>query len=168
MKNMFYKERVEWTNSFLLKNIHLIEKNYRLHPNKNRWDCDCHVIHDDDIDIERVDFEFLRLEYEKIVSRFCTIRGLKLKHISDIWYNYYKVGQYQEPHIHEGVGYTAVHYMIYDPAYHSRTEFTDPKIVSPEIEEGDILFFPSHYEHYVPHNQSAFPRLTAAFTVVID
>jgi len=164
----FYKINVPWTNEFVFKNIDLIENNYTLYPNRNRWNCNCHVIHDNDFDVPQIDFAFLRTEYERIVHEFCSIRNIKLKHISDIWYNYYKVGQYQEPHIHEGGGYTVVHYMIFDEKNHSPTKFTDPKIVSPKVESGDIIIFPSSYEHYVPSNISGQPRLTIAFTIVLE
>ena len=36
---------------------------------------------------------------------------------------------------------------------------------SPEIKEGDILFFPDNLIHFVPKNKTNKPRLTIAFTV---
>ena len=161
----FYKSNLKWTNKFVKENIHIIENNYKKFPYRNRWNCNCHVIHDNDYDVEYINFNFLRYEYEKIVLNFCKKRNLKLKHISDIWYNYYKYEQYQEPQIHKGNGYTVVHYMLFDKKYHDPTKFTDPKIKSPKIRQGDILFFPANYEHYVPVNKFKVPRLTTAFTI---
>ena len=163
----FYRSNLKWTDSFVKKNINIIENNYRKYPHRNRWNCNCHVIHDNDYDIEHIDFKLLRNEYEKVVLNFCKKRNLKLSHISDIWYNYYKLGQYQEPHIHEGNGYTVVHYMIFDKKHHEPTKFTNPKIKSPNINQGDILFFPANLEHYVPENKTSIPRLTTAFTIVL-
>jgi hypothetical protein len=164
----FFAKNLEWTNDFVEKNISIIEKNYNLYPHRNRWNCDCHVIHDNDYDVEHIDFLFLREKYNQIVRDFCDYKKIKLKHLSDIWYNYYKESQYQEPHIHEGNGYTAVHYLIYDKNYHSKTEFTDKNIICPEVSKGDIIIFPSEYEHYVLPNTSNMPRLTVAFTIVLN
>ena len=108
-----------------------------------------------------------REEYEKVVKDFCRKENLRLSHLSDLWYNYYKRGQYQEPHTHDGpVGksFTAVHYMIFDRKHHSETKFVDSDIVSPKVKQGHILFFPSNWTHYVPYNQTTIPRLTVAFT----
>ena len=164
----FYIHNASWTDKFVKNNLHIIERNHRLWPHRNRWDCDCHVIHDDDYDVQPIDFLFLRSRYEEIVLDFCNQKNLKLSHLSDLWYNYYKKNQYQEPHIHHGGGYTVVHYMIYDKQHHSCTMFMDKNIVSPEIKQGDILFFPADYEHYVPQNDSEYPRLTVAFTVTLQ
>ena len=55
--------------------------------------------------------------------------GIKSFRLGDIWYNYYKKGQYQEPHVHDGgPGLTAVHYLIFDPRYHSYTNFSDTNV----------------------------------------
>jgi hypothetical protein len=167
LNSNFYKKNLIWTGDFVKRNIDIIEDVYKKFPNRNKWSCDCHVIHDNDFDVRQIDFEFLRQEYLKIVLDFCKLKKLKLKHISDIWYNYYKIGQYQEPHIHGGNGYTVVHYMIFDEKIHSPTKFTDPTIKSPEVCQGDILFFPANLKHYVPMNSSISPRLTTAFTIVL-
>jgi hypothetical protein len=170
---MFYVKNLKWTRKFVQNNIKIIEENHKLFPHRNRWNCDCHVIHDDDFDVTQINFSFLRNEYEKVVNELINelnkIQNTELSHISDIWYNYYKRGQYQEPHIHgtaDIYAYTAVHYLIYDKKYHSKTEFTDKNIICPQVTQGDILFFPSNLEHYVLENTSNVPRLTVAFTVV--
>ena len=141
MDTKFYKKNLEWTNNFVQRNIDAIERNYKKFPSKNRWNCNCHVVHDNDLDAEPIDYEFLRSEYEKIAIDFCESRGLKFNGLGPIWYNYYKSGQYQEPHDHDG-GYTFIHYMIFDKNIHSSTKFTDKDIESPEIE---ILFFFSKF-----------------------
>jgi hypothetical protein len=160
----FYKKYIPWSQEFVKNNIDIVEKNYNLFPNRNRWNCNCHVVHDNDFDVTPIDFAFLRSEYEKIVNNFCKDRNLKSFDMSDIWYNYYKEQQYQEPHIHDGNGYTSIHYLIFDSAHHQPTKFTSDKIITPKIRSGDILFFPASYEHYVPKNESNSPRLTVAFT----
>lgn len=164
LNKIFYKTNLRWTKKFVENNLFNIEENYKLYPHKNRWNCDCHVVHDDDKNVYRIDYDFLRNKYEKLVAKVAKKYNLKKYHLSDIWYNYYKKQQYQEPHIHEGNGgLTAVHYLIYNPKKHSKTCFRD--LESPDVKEGDILFFPDNVVHYVKKNKSNEPRLTVAFTV---
>jgi hypothetical protein len=164
--NIFYKKNLYWTKEFIKNNINIIEKNYSLYPNRNRWNCNCHVIHDNDKDVQLINYSFLRKKYEKITKEVCKLFKIKNYALSDIWYNYYKKSQYQEPHIHEGQGgLTAVHYLIFNSKNHSKTCFTDLKIKPPKIKSGDILFFPDNLEHYVPENKTEEPRLTVAFTI---
>jgi len=167
LESKFYQKNLPWTYDFVKTNIDIIEKNYEKFPSRNRWNCNCHVIHDNDLDAEPIDFEFLRSEYEKQAILFCQSRGLKFNGLGPIWYNYYKSGQYQEPHVHEG-SYTFVHYMIFDNTQHSSTKFTDDSIESPEINQGDILIFDGELEHYVPANNCTSPRLTVAFTFDVE
>jgi hypothetical protein len=165
----FHRRKLKWTNQFVEDNIDIIESNYSKFPNRNRWNCNCHVIHDDDFDVQHIDYPLLREKYEKVVDDFCRKQNLRLSHLSDLWYNYYKRGQYQEPHTHDGpVGksFTAVHYMIFDHKHHSETKFIDSDIVAPKVKQGHILFFPSNWTHYVPYNQTTIPRLTVAFTFI--
>jgi hypothetical protein len=167
----FYKRKINWTKKFVRDNIDIIETNYSKFPNRNKWNCNCHVIHDYEYDVQQIDYSFLRKEYQKVVEDFCRIKNYKLSHLSDIWYNYYKKNQYQEPHDHcpAGMrGYTAVHYMIFDRSKHSETKFTNPKIISPKINQSDILFFPCDYEHYVLGNKTDSPRLTTSFTFILQ
>ena len=168
----FYRQKLEWTTDFVEKNICNIEKNYSLYPYRNKWNCNVHSIHDYENDVFSIDYKFLRKEYEKIVVKVTQKFGIKKYQLSDIWYNYYKKGQYQEPHNHLGKyneittkGFTAVHYLIFDPKYHSPTKFTDRKLKSLDVEVGDIIFFSNDVGHYVPKNTSNKPRLTTAFTV---
>ena len=166
-KNKVYKRRLRWTNQFVKDNIDIIEKNYDLHPEKNKWECNVHSIHDYETQsVYRINYRFLREKYENIVKDVVRKYGITNYHLSDIWYNYYKKGQFQEPHTHLGNGgLTAVHYLIFDPRCHSVTKFTDSNIKSPRIGCGDIIFFRDDAEHYVPANETTKPRLTIAFTV---
>ena len=164
----FYKKNLKWTDQFINNNIYNIERNYSLYPYRNRWNCNCHVIHDDDGDVYPIDYKFLRKEYEKVAVKVTKKLGIKEYELGDIWYNYYKQGQYQEPHTHDGNGgFTAVHYLIFDPQYHAPTFFSDPfiNIESPRVNSGDIIFFPASLYHYVPENETDKPRLTIAFTI---
>ena len=48
-----------------------IKKNYSMYPNRNKWKCDCHVIHDYDQNVYPIDYLFLRKEYEKLAKKVC-------------------------------------------------------------------------------------------------
>ena len=66
-------------SNFVKKNIDIIESNYIRYPNRNMWNCNCHVIHDNDFDVNQIDFNFLREKYERVVDDFCKYKKLKLK-----------------------------------------------------------------------------------------
>ena len=165
-KNKILKYHLGWTSNFVKNNIYNIERNYSLYPFRNKWDCNVHSIHDYESDVYPIDYNFLRKEYEKLAEKVTKKFGIKKYSISDIWYNYYKRGQYQESHIHDGDGgITVVHYLIFDPDYHTPTVFSDPKIKSPRVKSGDIIFFSNLLYHHVPKNETDKPRLTIAFTI---
>ena len=159
--DLFWKKHVSWTNCFYKKNISKIKENYKKFPYRNRWNCNCHVIHDDDYDVKTIDFNYLRKEYTKICAEFCTERKYNSFNIGDIWYNFYKKNQYQEPHIHEST-FTVIHYVRFNRFFHNETKFVS-NIMAPRVNQGDLIIFPGNLEHYVPKNNSFFPRLTIAF-----
>ena len=143
-----------------------------MYPTRNRWNCNCHVIHDNDIDVNPIDYNFLRKEYERLTMDVSRKYGMKKYSLSDIWYNYYKKGQFQEPHMHLGPdndgipgGFTAVHYLLFGPKYHFATQFIDPDIKPLRIRCGDIVFFSDDVYHCVPPSETDIPRLTVAFTI---
>ncbi len=178
-KNKILKYHLDWTSDFVKNNIYNIENNYSLYPFRNKWNCNVHTIHDyeseeraraldlvPDTSLHSIDYKFLRKEYEKLAVKVTKKLGIKEYELGDIWYNYYKQGQYQESHTHDGNGgFTAVHYLIFDPQYHTPTLFDDPKIKSPRVKSGDIIFFSNSSSHYVPRNETDKPRLTVAFTL---
>ena len=176
-KNRIYKRHLNWTKKFVRDNIDLIEKNYSSCPHKNNWNCNVHSMSDNEFDNvpfpgNRIDYEFLRKEYEKLAADVTKKYGIEKYSLSDIWYNYYKKGQFQEPHMHLGPdndakpgGFTAVHYLLFDPKYHFATQFIDPDIKPLRIRCGDIVFFSDDVYHCVPPSETDIPRLTVAFTI---
>jgi hypothetical protein len=164
---LFYLTELDFTNIFLEKNLPIIEKNYKLFPNRNKWNCNCHVIHDNDLDVEPIDFKFLKDNYTQIIKNFVNeFYKDKDFFLSDIWYNYYKEGQYQESHTHDST-FTAVHFILFNSKEHANLEFTDKEInkIKPIIKQNDFLIFPGQLEHYVPKNKNKTPRLTVAFGI---
>ena len=166
----FWIKNLSWTNNFVSDNISIIEENYKKFPTRNRWNCNCHVIHDDDYDtdnITHINYSFLRNEYIKLTKHFLEENSINRDFVlGDIWYNYYKFDQFQEPHVHEST-FTIVHYLLYDESIHSQTKFTNTNIVMPKIKQGDVVIFPGFYEHYVEKNISNLPRLTIALGITL-
>jgi hypothetical protein len=168
----FFILSCDWTEQFTTENLHIIEKNYLLYPYKNRWNCNCHVVHDNDTgkNLEFINYQFLRTNYEnlvqKIIKEFYNNNSFFL---SDIWYNYYKQSQFQEPHTHDST-LTAVHFLLYNKNIHPPLQFTEEKLnqIIPEVEQGSILIFPGQYEHYVRPNNYNDARLTIAFGITIN
>ncbi len=112
----------------------------------------------------------------------------------DLWYNVGIKGSYQEEHDHQGgypsCTYAAIHYLIYDPQEHEPTAFYNPihqnflrnmhpcngddmptdwqtPDYKPQVEEGDLLIFPSYLRHAVPFQRSDQPRATIALNLTI-
>ena len=109
-------------------------------------------------------------------------------YISEIWLNAYEEQQFQESHTHLPGFYSAIHYVMFDPEVHESTtfqnpqeniqsfmfddSFMDPKLnehlkenYQPDVEEGDLIIFPSHLRHYVKRNTSRKLRMTISFNI---
>lgn len=105
-------------------------------------------------------------------------------YISEIWYNAYKNHQYQNPHKHNNLNrkntiFSGIWYLKYNPSIHSSTRFFNPNFdldknliqnnkhlcFSPEVEENDIIIFPSNVEHDVPKQSCDDLRITVAFNI---
>ena len=120
--------------------------------------------------------EFFDLEYD---CRF-----------TNIWYNVYQDGEYQEFHDHLGttinpIHFAFIHFLSYDKEEHQPPEFLDPlkfvrhsslelltnrcgEVYVPDIEEGDLLMFPSYLQHCVPPGKKTNkPRITISFNITV-
>jgi len=110
--------------------------------------------------------------------------------IKNIWYNYYNDGEYQEDHDHLGnpfhqSHFSLIHFLSYNKEEHTPPEFRDPlsqlrclsleldsnrcgEVYVPNVEEGDLLMFPSYLVHRVlPCKKTNYPRITISFNIVI-
>ena len=112
----------------------------------------------------------------------------------DLWYNVGFKGSFQEEHDHmggfPGCQYSAIHFLIYDPREHEPTRFYNPihhtflrnmhpcngedmpidwqtPHYVPQIQEGDVLIFPSYLKHSVPYQKSDKLRATIALNFTI-
>lgn len=112
----------------------------------------------------------------------------------NFWYNLSKKGAYQEVHDHLGgpipISYAAIHYVVFDKTEHVSTVFYNPlesvlKTLQPttkdqfkpndfqglqkilNVEEGDIIIFPSYVPHSVMTQLSDKLRVTVAFNISV-
>lgn len=112
----------------------------------------------------------------------------------NFWYNLSKKGAYQEVHDHLGgpipISYAAIHYVVFDKTEHVSTVFYNPlesvlKTLQPttkdqfkptdfqglqkilNVEEGDIVIFPSYVPHSVMTQVSDKLRVTVAFNISV-
>jgi|TARA_R110000823_G_scaffold71635_1_gene165101 hypothetical protein len=147
--------------------------------------------------LDRLDPEWEDL-YTSTVTQFLKKAGFnqnkKWEVDVDLWYNVGIKGSFQEEHDHmggfPGCMYSAIHFVVYDPAVHQPTTFYNPihhtflrnmqpcngddvpldwqnPSYIPTVKEGDMLIFPSYLKHSVPFQQSDKIRATIALNLTI-
>ncbi len=138
--------------------------------------------------------EFYSKDITKFLDKagFSKLHSWKTK--VNFWYNLSLKGSYQEVHDHLGgpipISYAAVHYVAFDKSEHISTVFYNPlesilKSLQPttkdqfkptdykgfqkilDVEEGDIIIFPSYVPHSVMKQVSEKLRVTIAFNISI-
>lgn len=102
--------------------------------------------------------------------------------IKNIWYNVYDKNQYQEIHDHGDSFYSGVYYLKISKC-HNGTIFCNPNhlinfskveknekfVKSIDIEEEDLIFFPSYLRHGVlPSKECEDLRITISFNIIND
>jgi hypothetical protein len=112
----------------------------------------------------------------------------------NFWYNLSTKGAHQEVHDHLGgpvsISYAAIHYVLFDKEEHTSAVFYNPltqilKCTQPattdqlklpdysefqkllDVEEGDLIIFPSYVLHSVMTQLSEKLRITTAFNICI-
>lgn len=172
----------------LLKHI---KSQYEKNPNNQppSWSCKVHTTQsrrDPIFDKVKGYYEFATDQFLKQIQfPDCRVD------ISEMWYNAYGSGQWQESHTHHGsedVYFSAVHFLKYDknihppltmnnlnrvlmePRFAGRQTTLDYWHMSKNIEvvEGDIIFFPSLLEHQVNVQETDELRVTVSFNVKIQ
>tara|TARA_Y100000004_G_scaffold155258_1_gene179767 strand:- start:252 stop:869 length:618 start_codon:yes stop_codon:yes gene_type:complete len=111
-------------------------------------------------------------------------------YFTDFWYNVYQNGEWQEKHDHLGshvnhTHFSFIHFLSFDKDEHQPPKFTDPlrsirylsvemdsnncgEAYVPEVEEGDLLMFPSYLQHFVPPGKATDkPRITISFNAIV-
>ena len=120
--------------------------------------------------------------YQRLLAQFVT-EDVTIA----LWHNvYWKSGEYQERHHHIPNHLSFIHFLLFDRNEHKPPVFYDParhikaycehKAVPPaywaesasiEVEEGDVLVFPSYLEHRVPPGNYSKPRVTVSMNAML-
>ncbi len=119
--------------------------------------------------LEKIWGEFIEPEMKIFLDQTRTKRV-------DIWAQEYIDEADHSAHRHQIMGYGCVLYAKFDPKHHTGTTlfrpFLDPNdytnsndIFTPEVEEGNILIFPSWMLHMVKPSKSNVPRVVVAFNL---
>jgi len=118
--------------------------------------------------------------------------------VKQTWFNYYTKSDYQEWHDHISTSYQVnncidnfafVYFLSFDPDYHGSLTFKDPlhtircmssdkdihgysPIWSPQVNEGEIVVFPTYLEHcvkpYTKNVDNPTPRITISGNMVVE
>jgi hypothetical protein len=92
--------------------------------------------------------------------------------ITDLWAQQYKQSNYMGAHSHGATGYSCVLYAEFDAAEHQATRFIAPfnnfhtgaaLEYTPDVEEGDMVIFPSVLLHDAKPNESNKHRTIFSF-----
>jgi len=97
--------------------------------------------------------------------------------LSEIWFQKYQKNMNHGIHIHGPHGFSSVCFIKYDKNHHNPTKFISPfpshihgniEGYEPEVEEGDIIFFPSNLMHHSQTNTSDKERIVVSMNLNID
>ena len=96
---------------------------------------------------------------------------------SEVWFQKYESSMDHAVHNHGPGGFSSVCFIEYDKHNHKPTTFISSfgnyitgelERYQPDVEEGDIIFFPSNLLHYAPTNLSKITRTIISFNLDID
>ena len=131
----------------------------------------------------------LQRQYHNLIKTFFDNK-FELE-VDECWYNCYENEEWQESHNHIGDPidpnhFACVHFLCYDKKVHSPLTFSDPmgiirshsiefdshnyeEAISPDINEGDLIMFPSYLMHEVKANKPTpgNPRISIAFNFAV-
>ncbi len=94
-----------------------------------------------------------------------------------VWFQKYEHNMNHAVHHHGPMGFSSVCFIKYDKNEHKPTTFVSPfgncitrelERYEPDVEEGDIIFFPSNLLHYAPTNLSKEIRTIISFNLAIN
>lgn len=124
-----------------------------------------------------IDDECLFEEIHNFLGEYYEERGISFDYfgIDNMWFQLYETAHDHSPHHHGAIGFSCVAFIDYDPKEHNPTTFIskyDCPLTGdllhwypPNVEEGDIIFFPSNAIHYCPSNNSNKKRLILSMNI---
>lgn len=95
--------------------------------------------------------------------------------IGTLWGQRYKNSDYMHTHSHGAIGYSAVLYVEFNKEEHSATRFIAPHhnpegeldYYQPDVEEGDLIIFPSSLYHDASPSLSEMNRTIFSFNFMV-
>lgn len=99
--------------------------------------------------------------------------GIELQS-TEVWFQLYEKNMDHISHNHGPIGFSSVCFIEYDKKLHKPTCFISPFANNitgeltrhaPNVDEGDIIFFPSNLIHYAPINTSEKKRIIMSFNL---
>jgi len=96
---------------------------------------------------------------------------------TEVWFQKYQSNMNHAVHTHGPIGFSSVCFIEYNKNFHKPTTLVSPfgnyitgelERYAPDVEEGDIIFFPSNLLHYAPTNLSKITRIIMSFNLNIN
>jgi hypothetical protein len=187
----YYKGKFEGHDEVKSSLLDYITKKYKESPSNQpkRWSCNVHTshgMHDDKL------FSVKPIYEKGIIPFFEEIKMPSVEaDISELWFNCYGKNQWQENHHHHGhnqnLYFSAVHFLKYDKTIHPPLVMNNMNriLVTPydigrktildywdvdesiDVDEGDLLIFPTFMEHQVNVQKTDELRITVSFNIEV-
>ena len=165
-------------------------KNHATNGTPNGWSCEVRT----EFGTGSFPFEYSKI-YNDILRQWKDdMKFIGRPIIDEIWMNAYEKAHYQEGHTHLPGFFSGIHYVCFDPEHHNGTTFVNPQaniysyltnmngdfegttidmdlnrhldeMNDVDVEEGDVIIFPSTLEHMVKKNMSDKLRITVSFNI---
>jgi hypothetical protein len=173
-------------NEYAKKKLISVIENDLAKTSKNLdWDCDVKTNHHLKVNV----MDQYKYLYDDVIGEFLHNLGVNTNilpsfELTSPWYNVYDKDDYQERHDHYPDHFSMIHFLEYDSKVHKSPKFFNPHITTRtfntvqvynrmyqpfhqfnDIEEGNIIFFPSFVPHLVEKNTSDKRRITIAMNI---
>jgi|TARA_B100000085_G_C18466279_1_gene481141 uncharacterized protein (TIGR02466 family) len=191
----FYTTKLEGHSEYKKNILPVIFEEYFKKNGSNtegEWGCDCFTTF---FDRDFVVYDPLKKEIQTVVRKM--FEEIEMKPyaytVEQMWFNAYGAKQSQEVHCHTGPSFSGIYYLQFEQGVHKPTTFMNPirwgqfkqhnrfwnpelwnsqslyhHYHEPEIEEGNVILFPSEMDHYVqPFFNSSTLRITCSFNVFV-
>jgi len=171
--SLILKEKFKYHENFkeqLLKLIHETKDN-GLNDHTNNMNDDISKL-DWDLakNFERPWVKLIINHFFEQLNNFSKIIGCDRILLRELWYQQYNKGDIHNWHIH-GSNYTGVYYLEFNKNS-PRTEFLFPndlnKCFTIDVEEGDIITFPSYFIHRSQKNLTDIRKTIISFNIDFD
>jgi hypothetical protein len=121
-------------------------------------------------DFNRKWVKLLLPNFEKTLASMFLMVGFQRFKIKQIWFQTYEIYGKHGWHVHSS-NFTGVYYLKLSEK-NPKTQLLDPynrkNIIEPDVQEGDILLFPSSIIHRAPENLDLENKVIISFNIDVD